>query len=291
MKLANLALLSTVALLGIAASACNVRAKDDASDGEMLGSAESQLVEDDAEADDMDGDAEAGLDEPLSGATPLDPSTPADGASDEEVTAKVKANVGKFFQPAGCLVSTIEGNKAKHAFKGCAGPYGLGRFEGEVSSTYSVADGKLTITHTFEGFVANGAAIGGTRVITYAKDGATIVRTRTGNWSGTTRKGRAITHGASFVETWNPATRCIERDGAAQTTVGETSFERTLTDYKRCGIGKGGCPESGKLVLERTKGDASLSLSLEFLGGTSYRVTRPNGTQVDRRLVCNANGG
>lgn len=291
MKLANLVLLSTVTVLGIATTACNVRSRDDASDGEALGTAESQLVEDDTEADDTDGDAEAGLDEPLSGATPADPSTPAEGATDDEVTAKVKANVGRFFQPAGCLVSTIEGNKAKHVFKGCSGPYGLASFEGEVSSTYSVADGKLTITHTFEGFKANGAAISGTRVITYAKDGTKIVRTRTGNWTGTTRKGRTITHSASFVTTWDPATRCIERDGAAQTTVGEKSFERTLTDYKRCGIGKGGCPESGKLVLQRTRGDASFSLSLEFLGGTAYRVTRPNGTQIERRLVCNPNAG
>lgn len=288
MKLANLVLLSTVAFFGVATLGCNVRAKDDAN-GESLGTSESQLVEDDSESDDTDGDAEAGLDEPLSGATPLDPSTPADGATDDEVAAKVKANVGKFFQPAGCIVTELVGNKATHVFKGCSGPYGLASFEGTVTSTYSVADGKLTITHTFDGFKANGAAISGSRVITYAKEGGKIVRTRTGNWSGTTKKGRPIAHTASFVATWDPVARCIERDGSAQTTIGGKSFERTLTDYKRCGIGRGGCPESGKLVLERAKDGESLSLSIEFLGGTSYRVTRPNGTQVDRRLACNPN--
>lgn len=290
MKLANLALLSTVAFFGVATIGC--RAKTSDTDGsESLGTTESQLVEDDSEADDTDGDAEAGLDEPLSGATPLDPSTPADGANDEEIAAKVKTNAGKFFQPAGCITSTLAGNKATHVFKGCTGPYGLAGFDGTVTSTYSLADGKLTITHEVSGFKANGATISGSRVITYAKDGTKIVRTRTGNWSGTTKKGREITHQASFVATWDPSTKCVERDGSASTTIGGKSFERTLTDYKRCGIGKGGCPQSGTLVLQRTKAGESVSLTIEFLGGTSYRVTRPNGTQVERRLICNANAG
>lgn len=290
MKLANLALLSTVAFFGVATIGC--RAKTSDTDGsESLGTTESQLVEDDSEADDTDGDAEAGLDEPLSGATPLDPSTPADGANDEEIAAKVKTNAGKFFQPAGCITSTFAGNKATHVFKGCTGPYGLAGFDGTVTSTYSLADGKLTITHEVSGFKANGATISGSRVITYAKDGSKIVRTRTGNWTGTTKKGREITHQASFVATWDPSTKCVERDGSASTTIGGKSFERTLTDYKRCGIGKGGCPQSGTLVLQRTKAGESVSLTIEFLGGTSYRVTRPNGTQVERRLICNANAG
>lgn len=291
MKLANLALLSTVAFFGVVAVGCSAKAKDDTTSDGTLGTSESQLVADDSEADDTDQDAESGVDEPLSGASVADPGTPADGATDDEVVAKVKANIGAFFKPAGCIVSSFVGNKATHVFKGCSGPYGLAAFDGTVTSTYSVADGKLTITHTFDGFKANGAQISGTRVITYAKENGKIVRTRTGNWSGTTAKGRAITHQASFVATWDPATRCIERDGSAQTTIGAKSFERTLSDFKRCGIGRLGCPDSGKLVLTRTKDAESLSLTIEFLGGTSYRVTRPNGTSVERHLVCNDNAG
>lgn len=291
MKLANLALLTTVAFFGVATVGCRAKTSDAEGGSETLGTTEAQLVDDDSEADDADGDAEAGLDEPLSGAAPTDPSSPAEGASGEDIATKVKANAGRFFQPAGCIESTLTGNVAKHVFKGCSGPWGLGNFEGEVSSTYSLADGKLTITHTFSGFKANGASLSGTRVVTYQREGTKVVRTRTGDWSGTTKKGREITHKASFVATWDPATKCVERDGAAQTTIGAKSFERTLTDYKRCGIGKGGCPESGTLALSRTKDGESVSLTIEYLGGTSIRVTRPNGTQVERRLVCNANAG
>jgi hypothetical protein len=291
MKLTNLALLSTVVFFGAATVGCTAKSGDTTTGAESLGTSESQLVEDDAESDDTDADAEAGLDEPLSGATPTDPSSPAEGASAEDIAAKVKANAGKFFQPAGCITSELAGNVAKHVFKGCSGPWGLAGFDGEVTSTYSFADGKLTVTHAFAGFKANGASLTGTRVVTYAKEGTKIVRTRTGEWSGTTKKGREITHKASFVATWDPTTKCVERDGAAQTTVGAKSFDRTLTDYKRCGIGKGGCPQSGTLALSRTKSGDSVSLTIEYLGGTAYRVTRPNGTQVERRLVCNANAG
>lgn len=289
MKLANLALLSTMAaFFGVVTTGCNIRAADD---GEALGTIESQLMEDDADADDTDGDAEAGIDEPLSGASSADPGTPAEGATEEDVIAKVKLNAGRFFQPAGCIESVADGKKVKHLFKACTGPYGLRTFDGTVESTYALADGKLTVTHTFEGFTMNGASVSGSRVVTYSREGGAIVKTRTGSWSGTTKKGHPITHQASFVAKWDPATRCVERDGAAETNVAGRSYTRTVTDYKRCGIGKGGCPESGTVVLSRTKDGDTVSLTLELLGGTRYRITRPSGRQVERNLSCNVNAG
>ena len=80
MKMMNVSLVSFVAVLGIVG--CAVKTSDPdafASDGD-LGTTESQLVEDDAEASETDEDLELGLDEPLSGAAPTDPGSPADGA-------------------------------------------------------------------------------------------------------------------------------------------------------------------------------------------------------------------
>jgi hypothetical protein len=149
--------------------------------------------------------------------------------------------------------------------------------------------GKLTITHEADGFVANGATITGQRVVAYTRSGSRVTKTRIGRWSGTTAKGRPIEHEASFVTTYDAAKRCITRDGTARTTIGDRSFERTVDGYERCGIGRGGCPEGGSVTLTRTKAGEPLSLSIAFLGGARYQVTRPNGQQATRLLLCRPN--
>ena len=70
------------------------------------------------------------VEEPLSGADPSDPGTPADGADDDELLGKIKTNPGKWFKPAGCITTTLAANVATHLFNGCSGPYGLANFNG-----------------------------------------------------------------------------------------------------------------------------------------------------------------
>lgn len=284
MKLTNLALAS-VALLGLLAVGCK---KDDDSD-EGLVASETQLLEEDTDVEDTDDDVEAGIDDPLSGGTEADPGTPADGQSDDEVIEKVRTNAGKFFKPAGCIASTREGNKIAHVFSKCTGPYGMGEFNGTITSTYVREPAKLTITHEATGFSANGSTISGSRTIVYTRSGTVITKTRTGSWSGTTKKGKEVTHNANFTVTYDASTKCITRDGSAQTTIGARSFERVVDGFKRCGIGRGGCPESGTVTLTRTKGGDSASIAINYPGGAKFTVTRPNGKVVTRPLLCRPN--
>jgi hypothetical protein len=285
MKLAHIAFVSA-AVLGLAVVGCGARNKDDnGTDGE-LGTAEAQLVSDNEEAEATEEDTEVGVDEALSDADPSDPGTPMDPANDEELAAKVKTNPGKFFRPAGCITTSLAGNVATHVFKGCTGPYGLVNFNGTITTTYVREPGKLTITHEASGFGINNATISGKRVVVYTRNGTVITKTRNGSWSGTTRKGTAFSHEASFVATYDASTKCVTRDGTATTTVGGRSFERSIEDYKRCGIGSLGCPEDGKIVLTASKQQNSVSVTIEFLGGRQYTVTRPNGSTVTRSLVC-----
>ena len=283
MKLANVALVSTMAVLGLVAVGC---ASKNAGSDETLGTSEALLVDDSSEADDADDTMESGVEEPLSGADPADPGTPADGADDATVLGKVKTNPGKWFQPAGCITTSVAGNVATHVFKDCTGPYGLVSFNGTVTSTYVRADGKLTITHAASGFKANGAQITGQRVVVYSLAGGVVTKHRTGSWSGTTKKGKAFTHEADFTVTWDVAAKCITRDGSAESTVAARTVSHSIEGYKRCGLGNFGCPESGKITLSRTKGDKSASITLEFLGGNDYTVTGPNGRSVTRQLLC-----
>jgi len=287
-KLANVALVSAM-FLGLVAVGC--ASKSDGSDDGVLGTAESLLVEDNEEASDTDDTTEAGIEEPLSGADPADPGTPADGADDAELLGKIKSNPGKWFQPAGCIKTTLAGNVATHVFTGCTGPSGLVDFNGTVTSTYVRGSGSLTITHTANGFKANGAALNGSRVVTYTKSGTVITKQRTGMWTGTTKKGKPFSHDADFTVTWDSATKCVTRDGSAQTSVANREFSRSITGYKRCGIGLLGCPQSGTIVLARTKGDNTASLTIEFLGGRDYSLTGPKGNTISRKLICNPNAG
>jgi hypothetical protein len=295
MKLTNLALVA-VALLSIpAVTGC---AHDDSAskDGDAnLDSDSQQLVADDSEAADADDNMENGVDAPLSGADAADPGTPASGASDEEVLEKIRTNAGKHFLGR-CLESTRDGNKIHHVFKACRAAWSLKTFEGTVHSTYVRSGNTLTVTHDFDGFLANGATVSGERVITYTwtkaagSDGVVIEKHRTGNFTGQTKKGKDIKHTADFSASYDSASKCITREGSAETTLGDRTFSRTLTDYKRCGIGAHGCPEAGgKLVLEKTNAakNKDVSVSIEFEGEDKMLVTKKDGTQVERTLQCN----
>lgn len=285
----NAKIFSAMTVLGLVAVGCSVKSSDDPAPLEGdLGSSESLLVADDAEAAETDDDLELGLDEPLSGATPADPGTPADAEDDAGLMAKVKTNPGLFFQPAGCITTTIEGNVATHVFEGCTGPYGMAKLDGTVTSTYVREAGKLTVTHDSTDFSINGATVSGKRVVVYTRSGSTITKSRTGSWTGTTAKGNAIAHEASFTTTYDAAAKCITRDGSAKTSIGGRAFERTVDGYERCGIGRLGCPNGGTIVLTRSGESGSLSLTIELLGGRAYRVTRPSGAVVERQLVCRA---
>jgi len=285
MKLANMAWATCMVVLGTTAVGCTADANGDDEDG-RLGTNESLLVEDNDAVEENDQDAEAGLEDPLSGADPTNPGTPAEGTTLEELMDKVRGNPGKWFKPAGCITTTVEGNVAKHAFKGCKGPWGLAEFEGSVTSTYVREGGVLTITHEASGFSLNGASVSGKRVIVYSKSGNVVTKHRTGTWSGTTKNGKEFSHDADFTATWDPVARCVTRDGSASTQVGGRELTRSIAGYKRCGIGNLGCPESGTITLTRTKGDREATVTLQFTGGRNYVLKRRSGREVTGVLVC-----
>jgi hypothetical protein len=286
MKLSNVAVLSTMVVLGgLVAVGCTAKTDNASSDG-ALGTDEAQLVDDNSEAQDQDDSMESGVEEPLSGADPADPGTPATGADGAAVAANVKLNIGKWFKPAGCIATTVAGNVATHVFNGCTGPYGFVNFNGTVTTTYEVANGALTITFEANGFKANGAEISGKRVVVYTKSGSVVTKHRTGNWTGTTKNGKAFSHTADFTATWDSAAKCITRDGSAQTMIAAREFSLTIAGYKRCGIGSLGCPQSGEITLERTKAATSASVIIDFLGGRAFTVTGPKGNKVTRQLAC-----
>src|SRR5687767_13680874 len=119
-------------LLVASVTACSDRSGPDTTG---LDSEAAALVSDNTDTDETEGDVEDVSEDPLSGA--------AEGG-EVEVTAdagglaeKARLNPGRFFQPAGCIVSTRDANVVTHVFTDCTGPRGLLHFTGTVVSTWS----------------------------------------------------------------------------------------------------------------------------------------------------------
>jgi hypothetical protein len=252
-----------------------------------LTASESALVQDSTETDGLDGDVESGLEEPISGANDADPGAPPlELAADlTKFLGTVRTNPGLFFKPSGCIVSTVNANVVTHVFTGCTGPYGLVSYNGTVTSTWSYAAGKLSVTHVAKGFKINGATIDHTVTIAYTKSGALITRHRVGDSKGLTLTGRVISHHADYTTTYDTAAKCITRDGSSVTSIGKAELTRTISDYKRCGIGSQGCPMSGTVTITRKL--LGLTLVVEFPGGPEMLVSTPQGKgEITLPLDC-----
>jgi len=248
---------------------------------EGIGAEASALVDDNTEVDETEADLEVGIEDPLSGAPlggEVDATLDVDGLAE-----KARTNPGIFFKPEGCIVSTRAANVVTHVFTNCTGPHGLVSFNGTVTSTWTRIANGAQVVHAAKGFKINGATIDHAVTIQYTKVAGVYTKTRKGASTGTTAKGRAINHTANYVTKFDANTRCINRDGSSQTTIGARSYSRSIAGYERCGIGALGCPNSGKIMLDTPRLDVSLS----FPGGALVDIN-VNGKNYRRALFCDA---
>ena len=247
--------------------------------------------EDEAAAADDGSEAE---EEATSGTDPVDGSSgfdPAVGVAEQ--LGKIKANPGKFFTPAGCIVTTAAAQVFTHVFTSCTGPGGR-TYSGTVTASWTFEPKKATVKREAKGFKIDGATVDRTVIVEYSSVANQLTRTRTVDLTGTTAKGTAFTRKAQWTMTWTAATKCITRSGSSATTIGDRAHATTLEGYKRCGVGSFGCPEGGKITLLRKGGNGGVAaekdliLVLEFLPNKKLSITLPNGHKIERTLVCRA---
>jgi hypothetical protein len=181
----------SVLALVVAVAGCAAKSSSASSDG-PLGSTEDALSTDNTEAQESeDGSEEA--EDGLSGASPTDPGTPAEGADASAIDDKIKTNPGRYFTPAGCIMSTrVSAGVWNHVFTNCTGPAGKRTYNGTMKSTWTVSAGRLEVKHESTNFEIKGpnvtATISGSRDINYTKTDTLITKTRVGSWSGTATK-------------------------------------------------------------------------------------------------------
>lgn len=279
----------SLSLSALLAVACSAQTSTDAT-----GSSEDLLVADNQDAEAQDTSGESSLDEGLSGAEPTDPGAEADPSSDDaSLAVKIKTNAGRFFQPAGCLATTeLSKGVFQHVFTNCTGPHGR-LLNGTVTATWTRPEAaSLQVVRVAKAFSIDGATVDRTVTVVYSKDGTSLLKQRTVAMSGTNAAGKAFTRDASWKVSYDPSTKCIERSGSASSTVGQREFSSTVSNYKRCGVGDLGCPESGTITLSRKKGiggaASDISISIDFSGGKTFTITGPGGRKLVRALVCKA---
>jgi hypothetical protein len=207
----------------------------------------------------------------------------------------VKSNPGKFFQPAGCVVSTrLERGKWSHVLSGCTGPRGRFTFNGTVNSTWTLEKGgALDVVHDASDLIVGGkkatALISGARTVAYSRLDATLLKKRAGNWTGLVAKSSDLSkllpfaHQADFTTTWNSGSKLYTRNGSAQSMIGDRTFKRIVTGYEAVG-GPRACPNVGQVVLELA--DGTREITIDFLGKQDILVTGPRGNAVPRKISC-----
>jgi hypothetical protein len=270
-----LALFASITLAALATPGCSGAQRDEAG----LDSATAALVADNDDLESAEQDLEAGLEQPLSGA----PTETSDIDTSSETVAATAAvtNAGIYFQPAGCITSTRDGNVVTHAFDDCTGPHGRLHLTGTVTSTWTPTAAGVSVVHATQGFQINGAVVDHTVTITYDLVGGVVVRHRVGTSVGTTADGLPIEHAADYTTTFDVTTGCITRDGSSQTTLEGRQWSREIDGYERCGVGLLGCPRAGTVTLHRNRLDAQV----RFNGGRSYDLTVNGRTFSDREML------
>lgn len=210
---------------------------------------------------------------------------PAELATADAAAGTATASVSAFF-PQACRTATRVGNVVTYTLSACTvGPLGLASLSGTLTATFTAgAAGSVDVAIqsgpdlALDGVPVTQAA---TANVAIAASGARTI-TWHGGYTSKTPRGRAIQHDAQYV-VQTDGNGCIDIDGTATSTVGARTLRTDTAGYKRCG-GKGQCPSTGELTFTDTQ--LGLSLRLDFLGGTSAVVVRPNGDRVEITLRC-----
>ena len=269
---------TTLTLLALASLvACRAPADDDADTGTNAGA----LVSDNAEIATLEQELEGSLEDPLSevgtGAGEMEATTPDDAAE------TARANAGRWFRPAGCIQSVRDGNVVTHTFDDCIGPRERS-LSGVVTSTWTLAEGSVSVLHEATDFSIDGAHVDHTTNVEYRLKDGVILRDRTSSTVGETASGKAIDHSGSFGIAYDVSSGCYTRDGQARVSIGDHEWTRTVEGWQACGD-LFTCPSAGSITMSGPRGSGSI----EITSSGFYDLTIGERTDTDRSMLwCTA---
>ena len=192
--------------------------------------------------------------------------------------------------PQGCAVKTCANDRLHVEFTDCTGPFGRVHLFGGLDATFSkpaAGDGLIHADVKDDGaLTANG------RRLAYAagaditvEDGARDI-TWTAHWSGTTKRGYAVTHDSSLDIRVDTKTDCHDIAG---TTHGEVSGREMHTVIDGVVVCPDKCPSAGAVTVTRSGWLRDRTITIRFDGTDKAHVTgsRRHG-DFDVQMVCEA---
>lgn len=189
-----------------------------------------------------------------------------------------------FFFPRGCLTTTHDAaaRTVTYAFRGCLGPNGLGRVEGEVKSTYAVEPGRLTLDLTGTDLRVNRAMVDWSARAVITADGPRRAMDWKAQLSGKTARGRDFGRSAATTFRWQIGEPCIAVDGTSFGDVGGRGVRTDVKGYQRC---RGECPAAGGTITV-TSAQNGRNLELSFDGTSTATLRASTGATATVRLLC-----
>lgn len=261
--------MTTVSLLALGSLvACGAR--EDHTDADAL-------VSDNAEIATLEQELEGSLEEPLS-----DVSTSAgemEAATPDEAAEAARENAGHWFRPAGCIRSVRDGNVVTHTFDDCIGQRQRS-LSGIVTSTWTLAEGVVSVLHEAEDFSINRARVDHVTNVEYRFEDGLILRERTSSTVGETASGKPIDHSGSFGIAYDVSSGCYTRDGEARVSIGAHEWTRKVEGWLACGD-LFTCPSAGRITMSGPGGNGSI----EITSSGFYDLTIGDRTDTHRAML------
>lgn len=260
---------TTITLLALASFVACGAPEDDTDTGALVGdNAEIATLE-----QELEGSLEAPLSDVSTDAGEMAATTPDDAAE------TARANAGHWFRPAGCIQSVRDRNVVTHTFDDCIGPRQRS-LTGVVTSTWTLADGVVSVMHEAKGFSIDRARVDHVTNVDYRFEDGMILRDRTSSTQGETGSGKAIDHSGNFSIAYDVKSGCYTRNGQAQVSIGTHEWTREVEGWEACGD-LFACPSAGTITMSGPRGDGSI----EITSSGFYDLTIGDRTDTNRAML------
>jgi len=200
--------------------------------------------------------------------------------SGEEAAVAAADGATRFWQPAGCLTTAVDGSSVTYALDDCTGPYGLVHVTGVVVVDYSVQGDGIGYTSTSDDLDINGAIVDIDTEGVYRRTGTRHEINGTINGSGVGPRGHEFSRRGTRTVSWDPESQCFTLDGVWMTDVDDYEWTTIVDDYEKCAEA---CPDNGGAI---TWESARGSLDLSFDGSDVAAWETSNGRSGTVNLRC-----
>lgn len=204
-------------------------------------------------------------------------------AEEAAADAAARPQVGLF--PAGCAQKSASGPDVHVEYAGCTGVFGRVELDGGVDAHFE----SLAACELFATIADSGNLTANEQALDYAATADIVVGTSehqialASEWSGTTRRGRAVHQSGDWDLVLHDATTCLDFSGSARGSVDHVDYAIDVTALSIC---PEACPSQGTVRARWEGWQGEKEVTVEFDGSDVARVTGWSGRIFEVPMVC-----